>query len=253
MKYKTCHMARHINSIGNFTPTYGEIEADSEQQALNIARTQLCEANVIFTTGYADILSVTFNELVGRANHYLATQLLYVKRCFGGHSKISIVTHHTETNYYGTMRELAEHGHIPSGLEWMDRFLPSIPPVSKVPADDVTLHLKKYDDGGPECPWDTAKQEQEEAKARAKVSRAERVDTNMESCIRIGFDNEWKEYYIEAFSSNSTHLGTVRFSTWDNLLGFMSKPRMVSGWLKDIGSGEITNQEAQEEVKMWNI
>jgi len=97
-----------------------------------------------------------------------------MKRCFGGHSKIGIVTSGCATNYYGTMEELVRDGHIPSGLEWMDQFLPAIPPVSKVPSDDIILYPSKYQDGGPACPWETARQEQEEARARAKASRLKR-------------------------------------------------------------------------------
>jgi len=41
MKYKTCHIARHAKSIGRFTPTYGEIEASGETEALDKTRLQL--------------------------------------------------------------------------------------------------------------------------------------------------------------------------------------------------------------------
>ena len=54
MKYRTCHMARHQGSIGNFTRTYGEVEAGSETEALDITRKQLEEAGLETAGGYAD-------------------------------------------------------------------------------------------------------------------------------------------------------------------------------------------------------
>lgn len=56
MKYKTCYMARHQKSIGKFTPTYGEIEAGNEREALDIARKQLEEACLKTAGGYAECM-----------------------------------------------------------------------------------------------------------------------------------------------------------------------------------------------------
>ena len=53
MKYRTCHMARHQKSIGKFIPTYREVEAKGEPEALDKARRQLEEAGLETAGGYA--------------------------------------------------------------------------------------------------------------------------------------------------------------------------------------------------------
>jgi len=112
----------------------------------------------------------TFAELVDNAQHHLVRQLLYLKRCFGHKAGIGIVVFPDKTDHCRTVTELVEHGHVPSGLEWIDEFIPSIPTVYAAPTDDVLLFPSTADDG-PECPWVTARREQEAAKVRARVKR----------------------------------------------------------------------------------
>jgi hypothetical protein len=47
-------MARHQKSIGRFTHTYGEIEAESESEALDKTRHQLESAGLETAGGYAE-------------------------------------------------------------------------------------------------------------------------------------------------------------------------------------------------------
>ncbi len=114
-----------------------------------------------------------FSEAVEavKGNH-LARQLLYMKRCFGSHSSIGIVVGPgCKTDNCSTISQLVEKGHVKAGLEWLDPFLAVIPPVNKFPDDDFLLIPKRYDDDGPDCPWDIARQEQENARNRAIEAR----------------------------------------------------------------------------------
>jgi len=49
-------MARHQNSIWKFTPTYGEVEATNEEEALDMTRRQLEKAGLETAGGYATCL-----------------------------------------------------------------------------------------------------------------------------------------------------------------------------------------------------
>ena len=115
---------------------------------------------------------ILFSDLLAAGkSHHLITQLLSLKRCFGPTAMIGIVESASVTNRYGTVSQLVDAGHVTSGLEWMDKILPSILTVYDSPGDDFVMYQSKYDDGGPECPWIVAKREQETARVKVKRKR----------------------------------------------------------------------------------
>lgn len=111
-----------------------------------------------------------FSQMRAASGNRLVGQLLSLKRCFGNHAKIGIVVSPGKIDFCGTVAELIFLGHVPSGSEWIDRFILSIPTVREVPSDDFVVIPMKYPDGPP-CPWDVAKREQELSRARAKSKR----------------------------------------------------------------------------------
>ena len=119
-----------------------------------------------------------------QSNH-LVHQLFSVKRCFGGHSSIGVVVGPgIETDRCSTIAELVRCGHVPTGFEWLDPFLLSVPSVSKIPCSlGVDITPQRYNDGGPPCPWDVARVEQEEAKARILHRRLSRRASLPRDCL----------------------------------------------------------------------
>lgn len=115
-----------------------------------------------------------FSQMVEIASdRWLVRQLLSLKRCFGNRAKIGIVVGPgMKTDFCSTITELVSLGHVSSGLEWMDSFLPSIFTVYESPDDDFTVIPSRYSDNGPPCPWETAGREQEKARARVRIARA---------------------------------------------------------------------------------
>ncbi len=75
----------------------------------------------------------------------------------------------------------------------------------------------------------------------------------MESSIRIVYDPDAGEYVIEAYGTNSQHLGSRIFRTWAKVLDFLSLRPDVQMWLTQIAKNEITDEEAEREVQMWPI
>jgi len=109
-----------------------------------------------------------FSELIEAAkDDRLVTQLIYLKRCFGGHSKIGIVISAGETVECGTVKELASLDDRHSRLVWIDKWLPGVFAISTLSLDDFELSRV----AGPPSPWDIAKQSQEAARERAKKRR----------------------------------------------------------------------------------
>jgi hypothetical protein len=77
----------------------------------------------------------------------------------------------------------------------------------------------------------------------------------MEMCIRIGYDSENEEFYVEAYGSNSEHLGSLHFKKWSQVLCFLwidyTNPKSAESWLRQISSEEVTNEEMKYIVSKW--
>lgn len=118
------------------------------------------------------IPEIPFSELkkIASSNH-LVKQLLCLKRCFGSIASLGIVTSPSKVDKCKTVAELVSRGHVPGGFEWIDPFLLSLPTVYEIPSDDFMVIPNRYSDGGPPCPWEEARREQEAAKIRAKQHR----------------------------------------------------------------------------------
>ena len=134
----------------------------------------------------------------------LVHQLFSVKRCFGAHSSVGVVVGPgIETDRCSTIAELVRCGHITSGFEWLDPFLSYIPRVTEVPCViGVEIVPPKYSDGGPPCPWDVARKEQEAAKARVLHRRLSRraswlCDCLSEKKMPYKFENEKKWLFTD--------------------------------------------------------
>lgn len=120
------------------------------------------------------VQGMLFSEIkAAAAGARLVGQLLSLKRCFGGRVEVGVVVSPGKVDRCGTVAELVVCGHAPGGLEWIDRFLPAIPTVYKLPADDFMVVPPRYPDGPP-CPWDVARREQEAARVRVAERRAAR-------------------------------------------------------------------------------
>jgi len=121
-----------------------------------------------------------FSELdeASRQDH-MVHQLVSLKRCFGSGGTLGIVRPGGGTDRFSTVSQLVAAGHARVGLEWLDEFLPAIPPVSDMPDDDFIVDphgfVRLASDGsvaGPPCPWQVAREEQTAAASRAAARRA---------------------------------------------------------------------------------
>lgn len=113
---------------------------------------------------------ILFSELRATAGSRMARQLISLKRCFGNSACVGIVITPSKVDRCSTIAELVAKGHAPSDSEWVDKFLPNIPTVYEVAADDFVVRSWKYAND-PFCPWDIARSEQLNAAARARQRR----------------------------------------------------------------------------------
>ncbi len=124
--------------------------------------------------------------------NWLVHQLFCLKRCFGSTASIGIVVSSGKVDQCRTVSELVLCGHVKSGMEWIDEFLPNVPKISVLPLVTAMPITNKRMDGGPPCPWYVAILEMEAAKQRITIKREKRIALS-QIVPTLLFETEWWE------------------------------------------------------------
>lgn len=106
-----------------------------------------------------------------KQNHFVL-ELFSCKRMFGPQATIGIIEKGKGFCRYGTITALIESGHVSTDFSFLEPFFMNMPKVCEVPQDEeYDVFVRKFNDGGPQSPWDTAKDQMKIARVRAERRR----------------------------------------------------------------------------------